>query len=118
MTVNGPDAPWNEERLPEEEIEVTISVSLSKTVKILVDDYNVEEDVDEAGKCLSYDFSKCNLYRAVEKQVVLPQNLAEFIERVFECNFNLKISKMPRYLKDAVADCKDWSVDEIEVIPQ
>ena len=31
-----PNAPWNQEELPEREIEVTVSVTLSKTVKIKV----------------------------------------------------------------------------------
>ena len=33
-----PKAPYNEEIIPDKEIEVTISVTLSKTVKITVDE--------------------------------------------------------------------------------
>lgn len=110
------DAPWNQVDLPEKEIEVTISVTLSKTVKVMVDDYEVEEDADEDGRYLSYDFSECDLNKAVEDQVVLPQNLAEFTERMFNHDLNLKAAGMPKYLKDAIADCKDWCVDEMEVI--
>lgn len=33
------DAPWNQVDNPEREIEVTVSVTLSKTVKIKVSDY-------------------------------------------------------------------------------
>lgn len=118
MTIDGPDAPWCKEDLPEREIEVTISVTLSKTVKVVVDDYKVEEDADEDGRYLSYDFSDCDLHKAVEDQVVLPQNLAEFTERMFDHDLNLKAAGMPRYLKDAIADCKDWNVDDIEVISE
>lgn len=113
-----PNAPWNQVDLPEREIEVTISVTLSKTVKVMVDDYEVEEDADEDGRYLSYNYDNCDLYRAVEDQVVLPQNLAEFTERMFNHDLNLKAAGMPKYLKDAIADCKDWSVDEMEVIAE
>lgn len=111
-----PRAPYNQVDLPEKEIEVTISVTLSKTVKVMVNDYEVEEDADEDGRYLSYDFSGCNLNKAVEDQVVLPQNLAEFTERMFNHDLKLKAAGMPRYLKGAIEDCKDWSVDEMEVI--
>lgn len=113
-----PNAPYNQVDLPEKEIEVTISVTLSKTVKVMVDDYEVEEDADEDGRYLSYDFSGCNLNKAVEDQVVLPQNLAEFTERMFNHDLKLKAAGMPRYLKEAIEDCKGWTVDEMEVIEE
>lgn len=111
-----PRAPYNQVDLPEKEIEVTVSVTLSKTVKVLVNDYNVEEDADEDGRYVSYDFSECDLNKAVEDQVTLPQNLAEFTERMFDQDLNLKAAGMPRYLKGAIKDCKGWNVDEMEVI--
>lgn len=113
-----PRAPYNQVDLPEKEIEVTISVTLSKTVKVMVNDYEVEEDADEGGRYLSYDFSGCNLNKAVEDQVVLPQNLAEFTERMFNHDLKLKAAGMPRYLKEAIEDCKGWTVDEMEVIEE
>lgn len=109
------NAPWNQVDLPEKEIEVTVSVTLSKTVKITVDDYEAEVDADEDGMYLSYDFSNCNLHKAVEEQVVLPQNLAEYTERMFNHDLNLKAAGMPKYFKDAIRDCKDWCVDDYEV---
>ena len=107
---------YEQEDLPSKEVEVTISVTLSKTVKVMVDDYVVEEDADEDGRYLNYDYSDCDLQRAVEEQVVLPQNLAEYTENMFNHDLNLKAVGMPKYLKDAIADCKDWCVDEMEVI--
>lgn len=112
------NAPYNQVELPEREIEVTISVTLSKTVKITVDDYNVDEGVDEDGHYCSYDYSECNLHKAVEDQVVLPQNLAEFTERMFNQDLNLKAVGMPKYLRSAIIDCKDWNIDEFEIIKE
>ena len=111
-----PNAPYNQVDYPEREIEVTISVTLSKTVKVMVDDYQVEEDADEDGRYLSYDYSECDLHKAVEDQITLPQDLAVFTERMFDHDLNLKAAGMPKYLKGAIEDCKDWSVDEMEVI--
>ena len=65
-----PKAPYNEEIIPDKEIEVTISVTLSKTVKITVNDYTI----DEEGYC---DFSECDLHKAVKEQIKLPQQLCE-----------------------------------------
>lgn len=110
------DVPWYQEELPKKEIEVTVSVTISKTVKIAVDDYKVEEIIDENGRYLSYDYSDCNLLKAVEEQLVLPQDLAEFTERMFIQDLDLKAAKMPRYLKEAVTDCKDWIVDDMACI--
>lgn len=91
------DAPYNQEDT-EEEVEVTISITLSKTVTVTVD----REDN--------------NLVKAVEEQVVLPNNLAVFTERMFSHDLNLKAAGMPLYLKDAIEDCSDWNVDDFEVI--
>lgn len=110
------DVPWYQEELPKKEIEVTVSITISKTVKIAVDDYKVEEIIDETGRYLSYDYSDCNLHKAVEDQLVLPQDLAEFTERMFIQDLDLKAAKMPRYLKEAVTDCKDWIVDDMACI--
>ena len=111
-----PSASYNQVNSPEIEVEVTVSITLSKTVKVLVDDYKITESADENGSYASYDLSECNLNRAVENQVVLPQNLAEYTERMFNHDLNLKAAGMPKYLKDAITDCKDWHVDEIEII--
>lgn len=106
------DAPWNQVEYPEREIEVEISVTLSKKVRILVDDYTIEED--EYGY-RDYDFSECDLRKAVEDQVTLPHNLATFTERIFEHDLSLKAAGMPFYLKDAISECKGWSVDDVNV---
>lgn len=73
------DAPWNQEDPKPQEVEVTVSITLSKTVKIKVDDYTAEEDVDEDGEhYINYDFSECDLKSAVRDQVTLPNSVGEF----------------------------------------
>ena len=58
-------APWNEVELPPNDVEVTISAIVSKTIKVPVRDYIVDEEGN-------IDFSECDLKKAVEENVRLP----------------------------------------------
>ena len=58
-------APWNEIELPPKEVEVTVSVTISKTMKVPVGDYIIDEEGN-------IDFSECDLKKAVEENVRLP----------------------------------------------
>ena len=102
------NAPWNREDTPPKEVEVTVSITMSKTFKIDVDDYTTIEDDD--GSYIS-DFSECNLYKALEDQVYLPNEIGDIIEEDIKCN-NISISKY----KGIIEDLKGWNVDDSEVI--
>ena len=58
-------APWNEVELPPKEGEVTVSVTISKTTKVPVMDYIIDEEGEA-------DFSNCDLKKAVEENIKLP----------------------------------------------
>lgn len=106
---DGPNAPWNQKELPEKEIEVTVYITLSKTVKIKVSDYTVYSIEADNGKCFDdIDYSDCNLKEAVEKQVYLPQEAGQLISN-FATN---PVSKNTEIIKDL----SNWNVDEMEVI--
>ena len=97
-----PRAPYNEVDLPEKEIEVCISIALSKTVKVKVSDYTiVDSGKDEDGEYFEdIDYSDCDLKTAVEEQITLPQNAYKHI---------LPQTKLYENLKG-------WNVDEFEVM--
>ena len=99
---NGPNAPWNQADNPEREIEVTVSVTLSKTVKIKVSDYEITDSgKDEDGEYFEdIDYSNCDLKGAVEEQVILPQSAHMYV------NGNSKVHE----------DLSNWCVDDLEVI--
>ena len=100
-----PNAPWNQKELPEKEIEVTISITLSKTVKIKVSDYTVYSIEADNGKCFDdIDYSDCNLKKAVKDQIILPQNAYNYITP----KSNEEVQ--------AISNLKKWNVDEMEVI--
>ena len=110
MTENGyfppgaehnPNAPWNLVDNPEKEIEVTVSVTLSKTVKVKVSDYEITDSgKDEDGEYFeNIDYSNCNLKGAVEEQIVLPQSAHTYVKS------NPKVHE----------DLSNWCVDDLEV---
>lgn len=108
MGADTKDAPWNQVDNPEREIEVTVSVTLSKTVKIKVSDYTITDSgKDEDGDYFEdVDYSDYDLKGAVEEQITLPQNAWDYIA--------------PKSKKEvqAIFDLKGWNVDEMEVIPE
>ncbi len=59
---------------PPKVIPVVVSVTMSKTVNIRIDDYIVNRDIDEDGPYEEYDYSECNLVKLVEEQIELPQD--------------------------------------------
>ena len=60
-----PRAPWNEVEQPPKDVEVTISAIVSKTIKVPVRDYIIDEEGN-------IDFAECDLKKAVEENVRLP----------------------------------------------
>ena len=97
-----PNAPWNQVDNPEREIDVTVSVTLSKTVKIKVSDYEITDSgKDEDGEYFEdIDCSNCDLKSAVEEQIVLPQSAHMYVKS------NPKVHE----------DLSNWCVDDFEVI--
>lgn len=99
-TEHDPNAPWNQVDNPEREIEVTVSVTLSKTVKVRVSDYKITDSgKDEDGECFEdIDYSDCDLKGAVEEQIVLPQSAHIYVKN------NPKVHE----------DLSNWCVDDLE----
>lgn len=108
MGADTPDAPWNQVDNPEREIEVLVSVTLSKTFKVKVSDYTITDSgKDEDGDYFEdIDYSECDLKGAVEEQVVLPHKAWDYIA--------------PKSKKEtnAIFDLKGWTVDDFEVIEE
>lgn len=106
MGADTKDAPWNQADNPEREIEVTVSVTLSKTVKIKVSDYSITDSgKDEDGEYFEdIDYSKCDLKRAVEEQITLPQDAYKYVKGEFN--------------NDQRNDLEGWDVDDFEVIEE
>lgn len=106
MGADTPDAPWNQVDNPEREIEVLVSVTLSKTFKVKVSDYTITDSgKDEDGNYFEdIDYSECDLKGAVESQIVLPHGAYKYIT-----------SSGNKSVKE---ELKDWNVDDFEVIEE
>lgn len=57
------------------EVEVKVELTITKTLKVLVEDYSVEIENSEDGKYPIYDYSECDLKDAVITQKYLPKDL-------------------------------------------
>lgn len=105
-----PDAPWNQTDNPEKEIEVMVSITLSKTLKIKVSDYTITDfGKDEDGEYFeSVDYSDCDLKSAVENQYTLPQDAGKYIGNyAYEAGYK----GCPE-----ADELSNWNVDDFEVI--
>ena len=110
------NAPYNQVESEPLEIEVTVSVTLSKTMKIKVNDYLEEIEDDEEGKHRNIDFSVCDLQSAVNSQIYLPQDSGLIFDNYISKYSNLKNESSYSEAKKIVDDLSDWNVDEMEVV--
>lgn len=97
-------APFNEHDNIEREIEVEVTLTLKKTVKIKVDDYiSNGYEKDEDGNCFDdIDYSSCNIEKAVDEQIVLPQDAKKYISANTDMG------------KKAYKDLSDWELLDID----
>lgn len=103
-------APWNQEDKEPKKITVTVSMTLSKDVEVEVTDYIAKNEVDEDNNdTVNYDFSECDLKKAVENQITLP---SEAYNKLHHAIYLTKDWQA----KDSIEDLKDWCVDDFTVI--
>ena len=86
-----PNAPWNQEEPEYKELEVTISLTISKTTKIFVPDIKLDSS---------------DLKEAVKEQIILPHEV-EFIKA---------ISNESALDKRVIEDLSNWIEDDFEVV--
>ena len=115
-------APWNQENLDTELIEVTISQTFSKQLEIEVDDYKRVKDSDEDGIYFWNDYSGCNFKEYVEEQHKTITDILEEIPKLYakfselDLNNKKEVELFKHSLLILAEACKDWSEDEMEVV--
>ena len=72
-------APWSEKEYPPKDVEVTVSITVSRTMKVPVTDYVIDDE--------GIDFSNCDLNKAVEDSGKLP-NFKDWYIDDFEAILN------------------------------
>ena len=123
-----PNAPYNQSNIEPIQLNVIISQSLSRPTTIEVTDYITNEwadiGIDEGCKFhkiegIEYDFSDSDLKGAYERQEYTIPELLNYLKDyliadINKCNEESKKRKLQHILKC----CKDWEVDETEVIEE
>ena len=123
-----PNAPYNQSNIEPIQLNVIISQSLSRSTTIEVTDYITNEwediEIDEGGKFhkiegIEYDFLDSDLKGAYERQEYTIPELLNYLKDyliadINKCNEESKKRKLQHILKC----CKDWEVDETEVIEE
>lgn len=113
-----PDAPWNEPIVPEREFDVTISMSLSRTVQCYTNKYIPE--IDEEDGHLYVDTSDTpwsEVYGDNHKTIPeLLEELKKYIQKDLDnlADDETKMDKAfhRRRLEFLLTECDEWTVDE------
>ena len=113
-----PDAPWNQEDVPEREFDVTISMSLSRTVQCYTNKYIPE--IDEENGHLYVDTSDTpwsEVYGDNHKTIPeLLEELKKYIQKDLDnlADDETKMDKAfhRRRLEFLLTECDEWTVDE------
>ena len=114
-------APWNKQELPERDIDITCSNTLSKSVSVHTDNYKID-GYDEFGyPCL--DLSECNLNEVYEdnnhytaKQALdLAAKFAKRVYTILELD-NKDRSGLISAAVEVFNACKGWNEDELEIV--
>lgn len=92
-----PNAPWNQPSIEDIEVEVTVSLTISKTLKVRVPSIN--------GKVLP--ITDTELKDAVKKQIWLPHDMHIVGELILDNSPSQK---------QVIEDWKNWNEDDFEVI--
>lgn len=109
------NAPYNQTEQEDKEIEVTVSLTISKTLKVKVNDYTIEESTDKDGTVFSdIDYSTCNLKEAVEEQILLPNEVAAATKAAIIVND----WKPVKLFKQGLEEADNWIIDDFEVIKE
>lgn len=105
-------APWNLNDNEPKKIKVAVTLTLSKEIEIYVDDYEAEDNIDEEGyQGKSYDFSNCDLDKALREQVVMPHEAYEKLQKCSSLAVNRKTLDIIEDLKGLEEDSYDIELD-------
>lgn len=112
-------APWNQSEQTPIFVDVTVSETLSRTVKIPVTDYSGESEMDEDGFVVdNYDFSNTNFENEYYSRFYSIEALLEKIGNFLfylQHKYQFKISDVS-LVQDLISSCSDWTENEREVI--
>lgn len=104
-------APWNEITPPEEEFDITITQTLSKTVTVVTDEYELIIEHDEDGGYRELNTEDTDWKDVYEREHHTPAQLISILKRILETGEELS----PRLKEYIIEDCENWCVDDYEI---
>lgn len=131
-----PDAPWNQEDVPEKEFEIQVSQTLVKTCDVITDKYipgpsGVDYDSDDEGGCVAigwnepddtsdvdweHEYAENDHYTPLE----LINKFKEHLEREWDAIKDVEDAKdaetrrKKREIKHLIEECYGWEKDDTE----
>lgn len=107
-----PNAPYNQVDPPEQDFEITIIQTLSKTLSVSTDQYDCIHDKDEEGEYINYDTSNTCWEDVYEEDHHTPLQLIELFKRMLELK-----EEIPESLRQhLIEECSEWNEDDYEII--
>jgi len=112
------EAPFNQRDIPVREFNVTCCQSLSKTVKVLTDNYVPREDdkeliIDTGGTNWADEYHSNDYHTPIQLIGLFAKYLKEEIEHSY-VDSPYKTLRLQKLLEE----CNDWTEDETEYINQ
>lgn len=113
-----PDAPWNQEEVPERTFDVFISQTLSKSTRVTTNDYIHEVDLDEDGYHYNDDTSDTNWIEAYKNEHFTPLQLISELKDFLTKHLPDPVIDIKGFkeAKNLISECEGWVEDEIEVM--
>lgn len=108
------NAPYNQVENPEEEFEITVSQTLSKTVTVFTSNYNLEVDCDEEGCYRNCDTSDTDWKEVYEEDYHTPLQLIGFLKRLLKGDEPISDSLK----KQLIEECDNWCEDELVFVEE
>ena len=108
-------APYNEHKEPEKAFDVVCSQTLSKSFKIITDDYRHCKEENEDGIEVWDDTSDTNWAQEFYENdhhdpLALIKLFKEFLEEQLKQGI---VFKSPAYTQHLIRECRDWEEDEL-----
>ena len=131
-----PDAPWNQEEVPEKEFEIQVSQTLVKTCDVITDKYipgpsGVDYDSDDEGGCVAIGWNEPDDTSDVDWEKEFSENwhytplelinkFKEHLEREWDAIKDVEDAKdaetrrKKREIKHLIDECEGWENDDTE----
>lgn len=112
------NSPFNQKDNPEIEVDVLVSITLSKSMKLKLSDYTLKKEEYEGNTIDKVDLSNVNLEEKVREQYYLPDNVVSRLNYIYNFADLIYPDVTKRLIKDLIKDLSFWNTDEIEIIPE